>query len=84
MLEGGPKGAYWRPFEKRSARCARLLDASAVMALYLYQARLNKLQHYNERASHPVRAVVMLELMLNYIAAHDAQVTVIGLSQARV
>ena len=63
------------------ARCARLLDASAVMALYLWPGAIEQIRSATtSEQGTPVRAVVMLELMLNYIAAHDAQVTVIGLS----
>jgi len=63
------------------ARCADLLEASPVMALCLLPGATDRLRNaVTVEQITGFRAMVMLELMLTYIAASDAQATVDGLS----
>lgn len=74
----GPTNA-WR--EDDLERCADLLEAAPIMDMYLWPGALERLRNAAtiEQLT-GLRAMVMIELMLNLIAAIDAQVTVDGLS----
>lgn len=62
-------------------RCADLLEAAPIMDMYLWPGAVERLRNAEtiEQLT-GIRAMVMIELMLNYIAAFDAQATVDGLS----
>lgn len=62
-------------------QCADLLECSRILSLYLWPGAVNRLRNaVSIEQITALRAMVMLELMLSFIAALDAQATVNGFS----